>query len=607
MSGPAAPTRPTYLAHGRWLGDFPRLTAAEKALVACCARGEAWTPRNWDGTRPEAPTRANTIRADLIRFLALGGDAAHPVHESGVMLGGACIADKFDVHQCRLPTRLHFQSCSFVLTPVFVAASLPELVLRGCLVPGLDGDRLRVAGEVVMDKAFYATGEVRLFGAQIGGNLECGAGSFVNPEGDALVADLAVIKGSMVLNGGFSATGAVRVLRAQIGGDLNCREGSFVNLEGNALSADLAVIKGSMVLDRGFSATGEVRLAGAQIGGNLDCGKGSFANAEGCALSAEGAVVKGNVLLNAEFSATGSVRLLGAEIGGDLECGKGSFANPEGKALSADGATVKGGFFLRGAKCTDSVSLPVLRVGTLIDDRQCWTAGGNNLDGFSYDRIIGPTDATMRIAWLRSQRPDHLGADFRPQPWEQLAKVLREMGHPHEARRIAIEKQRAMRRAGIRGLPPATTRFGGWRNGKANLRALSERLYLPLRHPLLLLDEVLHRLFGLVSGYGHRPWNILGWVVVLWLGFAALYWGLGVGCARLTGCTANHASATLYSLDALLPVDFGMVKGSLPTEPLGGPDSTHLPVRALSVIETLIGWIFGVLVLAIVGNLVRKD
>ena len=62
-----------------------------------------------------------------------------------------------------------------------------------------------------------------------------------------------------------------------------------------------------------------------------------------------------------------------------------------------------------------------------------------------------------------------------------------------------------------------------------------------------------------------------------------------------------------YSLDALLPVDFGMVKGSLPVDALGVPNSTDLPVRSLSVIETLIGWIFGVLVLAIVGNLVRKD
>ena len=192
MSGPAAPPRPTNLAHGRWLGDFPRLTAAEKALVAYCARGEEWKPRNWDETRPEAPTRANTIRADLIRFLALGGDPAHPVHELGVMLRGAWIADVFDVHQCRLPVRLNFRWCRFAASPSFLAASLPELSLRGCLVPGLTGDRLRVAGGLFLGDAFSSTGEVRLLGAEIGGSLECGKGSFAHPAGNALSADGAV-------------------------------------------------------------------------------------------------------------------------------------------------------------------------------------------------------------------------------------------------------------------------------------------------------------------------------------------------------------------------------------------------------------------------------
>ena len=38
------------------------------------------------------------------------------------------------------------------------------------------------------------------------------------------------------------------------------------------------------------------------------------------------------------------------------------------------------------------------------------------------------------------QRPSHLGKDFRPQPFEQLIKVLREMGHDADARQIAMLK-----------------------------------------------------------------------------------------------------------------------------------------------------------------------
>ena len=506
---PDAPERPANLAHGRWLGDFLRLSPAERALVACCARGEAWTPKDWDGARPEAKRAANAIRAGLIRFLALGGDAAHPVHEIGVMLRGGWIKDELDLHQCRLPVRVDLRFCKLVFAPVFIAASLPELRLSGCHMPALFADGLLVAGSLFMDKSFSATGEVRLRHAEIGSNVVCRGSSFAKPEGAAL-------------------------------------------------SADGAVVKGSVFFDKGFAASGVVRLAGAQIGG-------------------------------------------------DLVCSDGSFLNRGGKALVADGAVIMGAFFLRKMKPEGAMSLPGVQVGTLADDRECWIGGGHVLDGLSYDRIIGPTDAKSRIAWLRTQHSVHLGADFTPQPWEQLVKVLREMGHPHEARRIAIEKQRAMRQAGIYGLPPAQKHFDRSLGVGHNLRALGERLGLALRHPARLLDELRHHLFGLLSGYGHRPWNILAWVMALWFGFAALFWGFGVGCSELIGCTANHARSALYSLDALLPVDFGMVKGSLPVVEIGVPKSTNDPVRVLSAIETLFGWIFGILVLAIVGNLVRKD
>ena len=71
------------------------------------------------------------------------------------------------------------------------------------------------------------------------------------------------------------------------------------------------------------------------------------------------------------------------------------------------------------------------------------------LDGFTYDRLGGgaPTEGAKRIAWLDSQRADHLGADFRPQPWEHLIAVLRAMGHTNDARSVAVAKQDRLRRA----------------------------------------------------------------------------------------------------------------------------------------------------------------
>ena len=77
-SGPTTP-------YGRSSNDFPDLSDAETRLIEACRLGEVC---KIGGAVPEKETNANKVRAGLIRFLLLGGDAAVPVHEKGVMLRG---------------------------------------------------------------------------------------------------------------------------------------------------------------------------------------------------------------------------------------------------------------------------------------------------------------------------------------------------------------------------------------------------------------------------------------------------------------------------------------------------------------------------------------
>ena len=51
------------------------------------------------------------------------------------------------------------------------------------------------------------------------------------------------------------------------------------------------------------------------------------------------------------------------------------------------------------------------------------------------------------LTWLGRQEPARFGVEFWPQPYEQCAKVLREMGHGGEARKVLIEKERLQRAA----------------------------------------------------------------------------------------------------------------------------------------------------------------
>jgi len=319
----------------------------------------------------------------------------------------------------------------------------------------LIADSVNVKGNVFLREGFTAEGEVRLPNAQIGGVLDCSGGTFKNPaqkgvagSGKALNADSVDVKGSVFLHERFTAEGEVRLTGAQIGGDLECSYATFKNppqkdvaASGKALIADGADVKGSVFLREGFTAEGEVRLLGGQIGGGLDCSGGTFKNppqkelsASGKALSADRAIVKGDVFLGDDFTAEGEVRLLGARIGGDLDCSGGVF-----KELTVEGANIARHLLV--ALIQDApkgkMNLTNASADALLDDEASWPAAGNlRLDGFVYGRItVGPTDAEPRLKWLALQPA------FTPQPYRQFAKVLREMGDDRGARLVLYEME----------------------------------------------------------------------------------------------------------------------------------------------------------------------
>jgi hypothetical protein len=426
--------------------------------------------------------------------------------------------------------------------------------------------------------------------------------------------DRAVIKGGVFLKDGFKASGEIRLLGAKIGGSLSCKSGEFLHTKGHALSCDGASIGGAVFLNADFKALGTVRFHGARIGGTLDCTGGTFAPEKGPALVCDGAVINGNAFLRNGFKATGEVRLLGAEIGGDLACTGGTFTPKEGHALSCDGAVIRGTLFFRDVtEMKGTVSLSSCHSRNLADDLASWgKVPGLILDGFTYDRIAGgPTDAATRIAWLKRPLPsDLVNQSFRPQPWEQCIKVLREMGHEADARDVAIAKQEAMREAGdIRG---------------------------PMRRPL-------HWLYGVLAGYGYKPLNTILAMIVAWLACGVVYQGAGDSglmapssaiiqtderLLRICGmeswshetqwrvCAALPQEYTtfspyLYSLDLVLPlVDLQQDRDWAPIV-MGDDGRTFIwPgvfIRFVMWSEILFGWAMSLLLVAVLGNLVKKD
>ena len=339
--------------------------------------------------------------------------------------------------------------------------------------------------------------------AQIGGNLECSGGTFRNrtgPDGTdhALYADRAKIAGSIFLGKfeglpnhevAFRAQGTVRLVGAQIGGSLECSSGSFsrpspvLHEPAFALLCDRMKV-GNVFLRDGFSAHGEVRLWGGDIGTNLICTNGNFSNplpnpppdlahtAGKNAFSAHGAKIAGDVLLDGTFD--GAVELPDIQAGGSVNCVGGSFTK-----LIMTGASMKGSFRWSEVRNRRQVVLDLTdaTAGPLQDSQASWPERGNlKIDGFTYSRISSAETISVeaRLRWLKL-------AQFSLQPFQQLAKVLKESGDVDSPPDVLLGMEQERREHQDRGWMQRT---GSW---------------------------ILHWTIG----YGQKPLWALRWVLAL--------------------------------------------------------------------------------------------
>ena len=368
---------------------FGTLSAAENLMLEKAATGDVANCSELDD-KGDDPKKANDwtpkrrIRAELVAWLCMNEQARKQVHLRGIQVYGADVTGPLDLSFVNIPFQLMLRHCRLEEDLNLSRAEVSELDLQGSLVHGIQADGLIVKNDVFLRRGFTTNGEVRLLGAQIGGDLDCIAGTFTNERGSALSADGINVKGDVDLRDGFAATGAVGLPGAQIGGDLDCSRGTFTNKSGDALNAERTIVKGSVFLNDGFTAEGGVYLVGAQIGSSFACQDANFQKA--------------------------TLDLRDASAGTLVDSG-----------------------------------LNDIRRGETADYRPTlWPPGdtdkSNNkkhyllLDGFTYGRIAsrGRTDVDKRLGWLERQPQ----TPFHPKPYLQLAKVVQESGDSDGALRI---------------------------------------------------------------------------------------------------------------------------------------------------------------------------
>ncbi len=611
---------------------FGELSEAEVKFFTATAKGENEDYKS--GSKEEnnlenADKWGNerVLRANVIEWLCTDRKASQFVTHKGIDVVGVRVDGELDLSFTTINFPFGFFDSVFKNDIYLNDSKLKTLNLGGTYTKNIQAAGMKAEGGVYLRWNFSAKGEICFTGAEIGGDLDCQKGEFINDDGPALCCDRIIVKGDVILSEGFKAVGGVRFYGAQIGGNLECGGGEFINPNGNALSADRSRVSGNVFLRNGFKAKGGVVLTVTEIGGVLSCDNGDFINPEGCAICADSINVKGSVFLRNGFKSEGEVNLTGSKIGIYLECNNGEFLNPDGKAINAEGINVKGSANFRngfkaegeinlvgaiinghlvyeGVKSPKKVKLDLqsAKIGTLRYGEDSWPKEGYlYLHGLEYDKLDDrmPKNIKSMIKWLRLNG----GKGFSPQPYEQLASVLEKSGHEKDAKEVHIAKNKDR----IKHSPK-----------------------------LGILKKVLYRLFGLTMGYGYKPLNML-WAMFLFLLIGWFVFGVGEKYGLITPAQGwayktdgaegkvlkNEYPAFnfwIYSIDTFIPlVDLQQSKYWLPNAKMGNNyesiiniDLTWMAIKSGGAIRVYLwfhvafGWILTTLFVVGLTGLVRK-
>lgn len=351
------------------------------------------------------------------------------------------------------------------------------------------------------------------------------------------------------------------------------------------IDADSATIDGDLSMLNGRYAA--VSLFRTHLTGNLDFIGAQVSSPGEYSILATEATIGGDADFHHGFTTDGLIDFRFAKVGHSLSFNDAHFGGAGGSGLNAERAAVAGMIYWVNVAHTSRTILDLAnaRAEGLGDDAASWPAPGNlNLDGFVYGSIVdGPTDAPARLRWLDRQEPG-----YRPQPYEELARVLTADGDTSGATNVLIAQRQAERRFG-------------------NLGRL-ERLW--------------NLLLQITIGYGFRPLRALWWILGFVLLGTALF-GAGYRMRIITPTEANaygkfaetgrapvhypSFNAFVYSLENFLPV-VDLHQGEYWRPNPGLRDSGTIPASVLHWylwLHILAGWILTPLLFAGLSGLIR--
>lgn len=461
----------------------------------------------------------------------------------------------------------------------------------------LDGAKIR--GSVFLHDRFRASGEVRMLNAHISGDLGF-RGATLSASGRALSLDKVVVEGNVSFakwihpdgsEEAFHSDGSINLLAARLDGDLDC-EGADFAATGISLNLSTAKIRGHVYLRNGFQSPGTLHMHSAEIGSSIDLSGAKLTEAT-TAVCLEAATVRGTVSICGPFTSHGRVEVQYSHMDGNLVCDDCRLS-----ALYCANMTLRGDLQWTGIREPHKTSLWLngATIKNLRDERESWPKQGDlHLDGLYYGELtlhtartddernvnsLGPEHALRiedRVAWIQLQP---LSDHSEPQPWMQLAALLKAKGDDDGARQIAFELRRVKARSSGRITRVSKVAFA---------KLQQQPLWILL--PIILTTSLATGLFGIAGTKGAiAPTNKDAYIA----------WSKGMTLAA----SYPRFNPLVYSLENDLPLlKLGFDDKWAPDQNYHATDPiiSYGTLRWARVLVVLLGWFQATVLAAAIG------
>jgi uncharacterized protein YjbI with pentapeptide repeats len=430
--------------------------------------------------------RPPVVSAALVEWLVAAPETADLVGYNGVYLANVTLDDNLELSGAHLHHRLGLVDSQLSQVRL-VDARTRSLNFNGSSLEAILANRCEVVGTVSVTRSVSAqkdadiSGRVAFFGATIHGDLNFNGTHIKGAERLGVSLAYARVDGSVFMKG--------------------------------LLDPDVAFRCESRIVLNHATIRGGINLAGATLGGE---------NTRSAEVLEARRLSVSTLSMMQGFSATGHVVLTGSALG-VLEVDGARFASQ----VELHAATVADVLRWSGVSFGDrgSLSLSSVSAKTLEFDGTSWPALGRlDLHGLTFESLSrrAGTASFLDVVRRQTRRKD----GYSPQPYEQLAAVLRTSGQERAAQDVLI----------TRAEDAARTR-PWW------------------ARPLLWL-------FGATVAYGYRPLRVIWWLLGVFLVSAVVFrLAYAAGDFGATATVHPPFSSLAFSLDALLPfIDLGQEK-----------------------------------------------